>query len=88
MNPVTRVFRRSRAFRIMCYFLAAFAWVMIAFIALGSFTEYTQAGNVAALIGLMLFAAAAWWYGEDRDRRQADKKSKGDGPAPDAEIGR
>jgi hypothetical protein len=71
MNPLTRLFRRSRAFRLLFYPSMVPLWALITYISLNSFTDYTEVGDVTALALIMLFALWAWWYGEDRDRRQA-----------------
>jgi hypothetical protein len=76
MNPLTRLFRRSRAFRVAFYISMVPVWVLIGYISLDSFGNYSQVGNVTLLLLIMLFAAWAWWYGEDRDRRRAAAKSK------------
>jgi hypothetical protein len=47
------------------------AWVLVAFISINSFEDYTEVGNLTVLALIMFFALWAWWYGEDRDRRQA-----------------
>jgi hypothetical protein len=87
MNPLTRLFRRSRAFRIAFYVSMVAAWFLICFISFNSLGGYSEVGDVTLLALIMLFAAWAWWYGEDRDRRRAITKANrpdedGDGPPP------
>jgi hypothetical protein len=72
MNPVTSLYRRSRPFRWALYVLCIPLWSLLAFIAINSLGGYTQFGDVTLLVLLLLFAAWAWWYGEDRDRRRAE----------------
>jgi hypothetical protein len=79
MNPVTRLYRRSRPFRVVLYLLflplTLFVWV----IADDAWKPYTQVGNLTVLAAFMLFALWAWWYGEDRDRRRAARAAQGNG---------
>jgi hypothetical protein len=79
MNPLTRLFRRSRAFRLLFYVSMAPLWALIVFISFDSFGNYTEVGDVTILILIMLFALWAWWYDEDRDRRRAAKAEQVDG---------
>jgi hypothetical protein len=73
MNPLTRLFRRSRAFRVLFYVSMVPLWALIVFISFDAFGNYSEVGDVTILTLIMLFAVWAWWYGEDRDRRQATK---------------
>jgi hypothetical protein len=73
MNPLTQLFRRSRAFRLAFYVSLFPMWALIIFISFDSFGAYSKVGDITLLLLLMLFALWAWWYGEDRDRRQAAK---------------
>jgi hypothetical protein len=79
MNPVTALFRRSRAFRLLLYVLMLPLWALIIFISFDSFGAYSQVGDVTLLLLIMLFALWAWWYGEDRDRRRAVKTQQANG---------
>ncbi|HEX3977585.1 MAG TPA: hypothetical protein VHW96_15065 [Solirubrobacteraceae bacterium] len=79
MNPLTRLFRRSRAFRLAFYVSMAPLWALIVFISFDSFGAYSKVGDITLLLLLMLFALWAWWYGEDRDRRQAAKAQQTNG---------
>jgi hypothetical protein len=79
MNPLTRLFRRSRAFRLLFYASIAPLWALILFISFDSFGNYSEVGDVTLLLLIMLFALWAWWYGEDRDRRRAAKAERVDG---------
>jgi predicted acyltransferase len=64
---------RRRALSIVVNVLLVPAWVLVAFISINSFEDYTEVGNLTLLALIMFFALWAWWYGEDRDRRQAAK---------------
>jgi hypothetical protein len=79
MNPLTRLYRNSRAFRVICYLLMLlailFAWV----ISDQMWSNYTQTGNVILFLLFLFFAGWAWWYGEDRDRRQAARAAQSNG---------
>jgi hypothetical protein len=65
--------RRRRVIRIIVNVLLVPAWVLVAFISINSFEDYTEVGNLTLLALIMFFALWAWWYGEDRDRRRAAK---------------
>ena len=86
MNPLTRLFRRSRAFRVVFYISMAPLWALIIFLSFDSFGAYSQVGDVTILLLIMLFALWAWWYGEDRNRRRAIKaeRTNGNGRPPSA----
>jgi hypothetical protein len=73
MNPITRLYRRSRAFRLLLYVLTLPLWALIIFVSFNSLGGYSEVGDVTLLLLVMLFALWAWWYGEDRDRRRAAK---------------
>jgi hypothetical protein len=73
MNPLTRLYRRSRAFRLLLYVSTVPLWVLIIFISFDSFGAYTEVGDATALTLIMLFGVWAWWYDEDRERRRAAK---------------
>jgi hypothetical protein len=89
MNPLTRLFRRSRAFRLVLYLLLVPLWGFIVYISLNSFAKYTEVGNMIVLTLIVLFAIWAWWYSEDRDRRRARGVDQADGDgAPTASDGR
>jgi hypothetical protein len=66
MNPFTWLYRRSRAFRVLCYLLVVLATFFMWAIADNQFAHYSQVGDLVALIGFMVFAAWAWWYGDGR----------------------
>jgi hypothetical protein len=85
MNPLIRLYRRSRPFRVCCYVSMALLWVLIQFIAEGSFEKYSYVGNMILLAAVMFFALWAWWYGEDRDRRRAAKTATHSGDVPSAD---
>jgi hypothetical protein len=66
---VRRLFRRSRALRIVCYVALVPVWVLVALVSSNTLANYTATGNVVLVALFMLFALWAWWYAEDRDRR-------------------
>ncbi|HEX4752661.1 MAG TPA: hypothetical protein VH268_07175 [Solirubrobacterales bacterium] len=78
MNPLTRLFRRSRVFRVAFYISMVPVWILIGYVSFDSFGAYSQVGDVTLLLLIMFFAAWAWWYGEDRDRRRAAKANRTD----------
>jgi membrane protease YdiL (CAAX protease family) len=82
MNPFTRLYRRSRAYRAFCYFLMLLAILLVWVVSDGMWTNYTQAGDLTLFFAFLAFAAWAWWYGEDRDRRQAAKAGRDNGATP------
>jgi hypothetical protein len=79
MNPVTRLYRRSRAFRSVLYLLLIPLTLLVFVVSDDMWAKYTQVGDVTLLAGFMSFALWAWWYGEDRDRRRAAKAARGNG---------
>jgi membrane protease YdiL (CAAX protease family) len=70
MNPLTRLYRRSRTFRVLLYVLMVPATLLVWVVADDMWARYTQVGDLTLLFSFLLFAAWAWWYGEDRDRRR------------------
>ena len=86
MNPITALYRRSRAFRLLLYALTLPLWALIIFVSFNSLGGYSEVGDVTLLLLIMLFALWAWWYGEDRDRRRAIKAehANGNGGPPSA----
>ncbi|HEV7882529.1 MAG TPA: hypothetical protein VGO81_03110 [Solirubrobacteraceae bacterium] len=79
MNPVTRLYRRSRAFRSVLYLLLIPLTLLVFVVSDDMWAKYTQVGDVTLLAGFMSFALWAWWYGEDRDRRRAAEAARGNG---------
>jgi hypothetical protein len=81
MNPLTRLYRRSRAFRVFCSSLMVPVTLLVWVISDQMWAKYSQAGSIILWLLVVLFAAWAWWYGEDRDRRRAAKAGSvnGDG---------
>jgi len=79
MNPLTRLYRRSRAFRIVLYLLMVPATLLVWVVSDDMWARYTQVGDLTLLFSFLLFAAWAWWYGEDRDRRRAAKAARDNG---------
>jgi hypothetical protein len=79
MNPLTWLYRRSRAFRVVLYLLMVPTTLLVWVVSDGMWTRYTQVGDLTLLFSFLLFAAWAWWYGEDRDRRRAERAARVDG---------
>ena len=79
MNPLTRLYRRSRTFRVFCYLLMVPATLLVWVISDGMWARYSQVGELILFFLFLVFAAWAWWYGEDRDRRRAAKAGRMDG---------
>ncbi|MEA2151571.1 MAG: hypothetical protein QOD69_3401 [Solirubrobacteraceae bacterium] len=79
MNPLTRLYRRSRAFRVLLYLLFVPLTLLVFVISDDMWKTYTQVGNLTLLAGFLLFALWAWWYGEDRDRRSAARAAHDNG---------
>jgi membrane protease YdiL (CAAX protease family) len=79
MNPLTRLYRRSRAFRLLLYVLFLPLTLLVFVISDDMWKTYTQVGNLTLLAAFLLFALWAWWYGEDRDRRRAARAARGNG---------
>jgi membrane protease YdiL (CAAX protease family) len=79
MNPLTRLYRRSRAFRIVLYVLFVPLTLLVFVVSDDMWAKYTQVGDVTLLAAFICFALWAWWYGEDRDRRRAAGAAQGNG---------
>jgi hypothetical protein len=79
MNPPTRLYRRSRAYRIVLYVLFVPLTLLVFVISDDMWSKYTQVGNLTLLAAFMCFALWAWWYGEDRDRRRAARAAQANG---------
>jgi hypothetical protein len=79
MNPLTRLYRRSRAFRVLQYLLFLPLTLLVFVISDDMWKKYTQVGNLTLLAAFVLFALWAWWYGEDRDRRRAARAAQDNG---------
>jgi hypothetical protein len=79
MNPLTRLYRRSRAYRIVLYCLFLPLMLLVYVISDEMWSKYTQAGNRILLAAFLVFALWAWWYGEDRDRRRAASATQANG---------
>jgi hypothetical protein len=73
MNPLTRLYRGSPAFRVLLYVLSVPVTLFFWFLADNSWQKYTEVGNLGVLALFVLFGLFAWWYDEDRDRRRALK---------------
>ena len=83
MNPFTRLYRRSRAFRVFLYLALVPFWALLQFVCADSLEDYSHTGNIVLLLLIMLFAGWAWWYDEDRARRRAGKTAAANGaPKP------
>jgi hypothetical protein len=79
MSPLTRLYRRSRAFRILCYVALVPVYIILGFVAINSFGGYSQVGNALGLAAIVAFAAWAWWWDERREARLADlDRERGD----------
>jgi positive regulator of sigma E activity len=72
---VTGLFRRSRAYKIVLSppVLGPVSF-LIGMVSGRTLAKYTATGNAVLIVLFMLFAAWAWWYAEDRDRRSALKE--------------
>ena len=81
MNPVTRLYRRSRAFRVLLYLLMVPFWALLQFVCADSLAKYSHVGNITLILLIMLFGLWAWWYDEDRTRRAAAKAAAQNGGA-------
>jgi membrane protease YdiL (CAAX protease family) len=79
MNPLTRLYRRSRAFRVVLYLQFLPLTLLVFVVSDDMWAKYTQVGDVTLLAAFMCFALWAWWYGEDRDRRSAARAVQGNG---------
>jgi hypothetical protein len=79
MNPLTRLYRRSRAFRVVLYMLFLPLTLLVFVVSDDMWKTYTQVGNLTLLAAFVLFALWAWWYAEDRDRRRATRASRSNG---------
>ena len=79
MNPLTRLYRRSRAFRIVLYLLMVPATLLVWVVSDDMWARYTQVGDLTLLFLFLFFAAWAWWYAEDRDRRRAARAAQANG---------
>jgi len=62
MNPFTRLYRRSRAFRVLCYFLMLLAILLVWIVSDDMWSNYTQVGDLTLFFSFLVFAAWAWWY--------------------------
>jgi hypothetical protein len=54
MNPITRLFRRSRAFRLLFYVSMVPLWAAVAFISFDSLGNYSDVGDLTILTLIML----------------------------------
>jgi membrane protease YdiL (CAAX protease family) len=88
MNPLTRLYRRSRAYRIVLYVLFVPLTLLIWIVSDDMWANYTQVGDLTLLVAFMLFALWAWWYGEDRDRRRAARAAQDNGASRASGDGR
>jgi membrane protease YdiL (CAAX protease family) len=79
MNPLTRLYRRSRAYRVVLYVLFLPLALLVFVVSDDMWATYTQVGDVTLLAAFVLFALWAWWYGEDRDRRRAVRAARDNG---------
>jgi hypothetical protein len=82
MNPLTRLYRRSHAYRLLLYVLFVPLALLVFVVSDDMWAKYTQVGDVTLLTAFALFALWAWWYGEDRDRRRAARAAQRNGASP------
>ena len=81
MNPLTRLYRGSRAFRVLLYLLSVPLTLFVWFLSDNSWEKYTEVGNLSVLALFILLGLFAWWYDEDRARRRALKSAHENGDA-------
>jgi hypothetical protein len=81
MNPLTRLYRGSRAFRVLLYLMSIPVTLFFWFLSDNSWEKYTEVGNLTVLTLFMFFGLFAWWYDEDRNRRRAAKAVRENGAA-------
>jgi hypothetical protein len=67
VSPLTGLYRRSRAFRILCYVALVPVYLMLALVAMDSLSGYSRVGNALGVAAIVAFAAWAWWWGERGD---------------------
>jgi len=79
MNPLTRLYRCSRTFRVLCYFLMLPAYLLVYLVADNSWERYTEFGTGTLLFLYGAFAVGAWWYAEDCDRQRLASAASVDG---------
>jgi hypothetical protein len=61
------------------YLLIVPATLLVWVVSDDMWSNYTQVGDLTLFFAFLVFAAWAWWYGEDRDRRNRAKGEDGDG---------
>jgi hypothetical protein len=66
MNPLTRLYRRSRVFRVVLYLLMVPATLLVWVVSDDMWARYSQVGDLTLLLLFLCFAAWAWWYGDGR----------------------
>ena len=77
-------FRRTRAIAMVIWINLVLNVVfnVVGLVSTDTLSKYSATGNAVLLVIFMLFAAWAWWYGEDRDRRaelrDAQRRPPGD----------
>jgi amino acid transporter len=64
VNPLTRLYRKSRAFRILCYVALIPVFIFLQFVAIDSFGGHSHVATYLGLAGMIAFAAWAWWWGD------------------------
>ena len=81
---MSKRFRRTRAIALVIWINVVLnvLFNVVGLVSTNTLGNYTATGNAVLLAILMLFAAWAWWYGEDRDRRaglrDAQRRPPGD----------
>jgi hypothetical protein len=83
---VRKRFRRTRAIAMVIWINLVLNVVfnVVGLVSTNTLGNYTATGNAVLLAIFMLFAAWAWWYGEDRDRRAELKDAQ---PRPPGDSG-
>jgi hypothetical protein len=76
MNPLTRLYRGSRAFRVLLYLMSIPVTLFFWFLSDNSWEKYTEVGNLTVLALFMFFGLFVWWYDEDRNRRRAARAAR------------
>jgi membrane protein DedA with SNARE-associated domain len=71
-------YRRHRTIRVLCAVALVPVWVMVAFVAINSFGNYSHVGDELGVAAIALFAAWAWWWSDRRDRKTAEDTRSGD----------
>ena len=80
MSPFTRLYRRSRAVRVCCYFLMLLAVLLVWIVSDDMWANYTQVGDLALFFAFLFFAA--WTLrGDELTDAESDKARTSQGAA-------